>query len=481
MSVDRTLRHEDAALASAVGIATAVRRGEITASEVVDTHLARIAGVNPTVDALTVVFADRAHEAADLVDATVADGRDPGPLAGVPISVKENIDLTWSATTNGWQGLAGAIPARDAAIVRRVRDAGAVPIGRGNMPDFGMRWDTDNDLFGRTLNPWDLSRSAGGSSGGDAVAVATGMSTIGLGNDFGGSLRLPAYAVGALGLRPSRGRVPRAAVQRHPVALTLQQFSVNGPLARSVDDLALALRVMAGWDADDPVSIDAPRVRLEDVPRRVGVVRAPLGGSVAADVTAAIARAEASLVDAGWEVVDLDPPMLEEAAVLWRRLSCTDMLVSLDPKALGRPLGRSATRFLRDSTAAARPYESASDYATAWARHAVIAAQWRRLQVDVPLILGPVSTSRMREPDYDLGGTDAADRAWYDLRLTVVANFLGLPALALPTGLGGDGMPTGVQLIGPMFGENIVFAAARDVESRVERMPLPAAAPGPLG
>ncbi|MCP2636420.1 amidase family protein [Microbacterium sp. HD4P20] len=474
MSVDRTPRPDQ--LPTAGEIATAVRFGERSAREVVEDHLTRIARVNPTVNALTVIFADRARETAERLDAVIAAGGDPGPLAGVPISVKENIDLTWSATTNGWRGMADAVPDADATIVRRVLDAGAVPIARGNMPDFGMRWDTDNDLFGRTQNPWDPARSAGGSSGGDAVAVATGMSAVGLGNDFGGSLRLPAYAVGAFGLRPSRGRVPRAAVRELPVALTLQQFSVNGPLARSVDDLAVALDVMAGWDADDPVSLDAPHVRPEDVPRRVGVVRAPLGHGVAPEVADGIARAEASLVAAGWDAVELELPLLEEAAVIWRRLSCTDMLVSLDPQALGRPLGRSAARFLRDSTAAARPYESAHDYAAAWARHAVIAAEWRRLQVEVPVILGPVSTSRMREPDYDLGGTDAADRAWRDLTLTVAVNFLGLPALALPTGVAADGMPTGVQLVGPMYGEDVVFAAARDVEARQPRMPSSAAA-----
>ena len=181
-------------------------------------------------------------------------------------------------------------------------------------------------------------------------------------------------------------------------------------------------------------------------------------------------RAVEALRRAGWETVDVDPPLLEEAAVLWRRLSCTDMLISLDPAALGQPLGRSATAFLRDSTAAARPYETAREYAVAWARRAVIAAEWRRLQTEVPLILGPVSTTRMREPDYDLGGTSAADEAWRALRLTVAANFLGLPALALPTGLGGDGMPTGVQLIGPPFGEAIVLAAGRAVETGVSAL-----------
>jgi amidase len=459
------------AFTSAVDIAAAVRAGAVTALEVTEAHLERIARIDPALNALTVVFPDGARAAAAEVDAVLAAGGDPGPLAGVPMSVKENIDLTWSATTNGWRGLAAALPERDATIVRRLRDAGAVPVARGNMPDFGMRWDTDNDLFGRTVNPWRSDRSAGGSSGGDAVAVATSMSALGLGNDFGGSLRLPAYAAGIVGLRPSQGRVPRAAVQSQPVALTLQQFSVNGPLARRVDDAALALQVMQGWDAGDPVSLDAPRVRADDVPRRVGVVREPGGAVVDPHVRAGIDRAAASLVHAGWEVVDIDAPLLEEAAVLWRRLSCTDMLMSLDPASLGEPLGRSATAFLRDSTAAARPYESAREYAEAWARRAVIAASWRRLQVDVPLILGPVSTSRMREIDYDLGGRDAADRAWRDLWLTVAANFLGLPALALPTGLGADAMPTGVQLIGPMFGEDAVLEAGRDIEAVVPGLP----------
>jgi amidase len=460
-------------IVSATAIAAAVRRGEVAARTVVDAHLDRIARLNPGLNSLTVVFAGRARAAADAVDAAVAAGDDPGPLAGVPISVKENIDLTWSATTNGWRGFADAVPDRDATIVQRMRAAGAVPIGRGNMPDFGMRWDTDNDLFGRTVNPWDAARSAGGSSGGDAVAVATGMSAIGLGNDFGGSLRLPAYAAGVYGLRPSRGRVPRAAVERHPVALTLQEFSVNGPLARGVDDLELALGVLSGWDADDPVSLDAPHVQPGDVPRRVGVVRDPVGDGVDPEVAAGLARTAASLADAGWDVVDVEAPLLEEAAVLWRRLSCTDMLISLDPAVLGTPLGGSATRFLHDSTAAARPYETAREYAQAWARRAVIAAHWRRLQVEVPLVLGPVSASRMREPDYDLGGREPADHAWRDLRLTVAANFLGLPALALPTGLGTDGMPSGVQLIGPMFGEAVALAAARDVEMRLARVPHP--------
>lgn len=457
---------------SARAIAALIRAGEVSAREVVDAHLARIAERNPSLGALTVVFAERARAAAADVDRAAAAGEPLGVLAGVPFSVKENIDLTWSATTHGWGPAADAVPAADATVVRRLREAGGIPIGRGNMPDFGMRWDTDNDLFGRTLNPWDATRTVGGSSGGDAVAVATGMSTLGLGNDFGGSLRIPAFATGVSGLKPSAGRVPRAAVGADPVSLTLQQWSVTGPLARRVDDLALALDVLSGPDPADPVSLPLADVG-EGLPRRVAVVRPPTASE--AD-EAVLARAARALSGAGWEVVDAEPPHLEEAAVLWRRLACTDMLLALDPAVLGAELGRSAAQFLRDSTAAAEPYVDAADYAAAWARRIVITAAWRRFQIETPILLGPVLTGGLPAIDYDLAdpaagrsGEDAATGAWVRLWLTVTANFLGLPAVAVPAGAG-DAIPSGVQLIGPAHGDRFALAAARDLERAQDEM-----------
>lgn len=447
---------------SALDIAGAVRSGETTAGDVVDAHLARIDESNPALRALTVVFAEHARAEAVRVDEMIARGDDPGPLAGVPFSVKENIDLTWSATTHGWRGLEHAVPTLDATIVRRLRRAGAIPVGRGNMPDFGMRWETDNDLFGRTLNPFDARRTAGGSSGGDAVAVATGMAAVGLGNDFGGSIRIPAAANGLFGLRPSLGRVPRAAVRGTPVALTLQQFSVNGVLARSVGDVEAVYVAVAGPDPDDPVSLDLPTEPNGLLPRRVAVVRDPIGWGVDAEVAASVDATAARLAAAGWQVDHVEPPRLEEAAVLWRRLACTDMLLTLDPAVLPEPLGASATDFLRDSTAAARPYETASEYATAWAERAVIAAEWRRFQTEYPVVLGPVWTWRVPPVDFDLGGHDAATAAFRALALTVAVNFLGLPAVAVPAGLDSGGVPIGVQLIGPMHGDRLAIAAARD-------------------
>ncbi|MGN8551368.1 UNVERIFIED_CONTAM: amidase family protein [Microbacterium sp. SLM126] len=458
-------------MTSAAAIAAAVRAGRTTAVGVVEQHLRRVGDQNFRLGALTVVLAARALAEARRIDAVVAGGGDPGPLAGVPFSVKENIDLMWSATTQGWRGLADAIPSADAAIVRRMREAGAIPIGRGNMPDFGMRWDTDNELFGRAVNPFDAARSAGGSSGGDAVAVATGMASIGLGNDFGGSIRIPAAANGIFGLRPSVGRIPRAAVRGVPVAMSLQQFAVNGILARSIDDLELVYDAVKGPDADDPVSLDLPEAPAEPAPRRVAVVRDPLGWGVDAEVAASVDAAAARLAEAGWTVAEVEPPMLEDAAVLWRRLACTDMLLTLDPSVLPVPLSASATQFLRDSTAAARPFGTAAEYAAAWAQRAPIAAEWRRFQREYPIILGPVQTTGVPPVDFDLGGPDAATAAWRAVALTVAVNFLGLPAVAVPAGVDAVGVPIGVQAIGPMHGDRLALAAGRDAAARVPTPP----------
>ena len=262
---------------SAGEIAAQVRSGGLRAIDVVNEHLLRIDDVNPVVNALTVVYHSQARARASDIDRRRERGEDLGALAGVPITIKENIDLTWSATTDGWTFRADAIPERDATVVERLLAADAIPIGRGNMPPKGLRWDTDNELFGRTYNPWDRSRVPGGSSGGDAVAVATGMAPLALGNDYGGSLRLPAYAAGVCALRPSAGRVPLGAPVDQPMPLTELFFAVNGPIARTVDDLDAAFAPMHGADGVDAQALTIPHPDHYDGPRRVAVVRDPLG------------------------------------------------------------------------------------------------------------------------------------------------------------------------------------------------------------
>lgn len=447
---------------SMLELAETIRVGRATAREVIDAHLERIDEVNPLLNALTVVFHDRARALADEVDA----GRVTGELAGVPFTVKENIDLTWSASTSGWTFLADAVPSADATMVRRLLAAGAIPVGRGNMPDFGLRWDTVNDLFGRTLNPWDAGRSAGGSSGGDAVAVAAGMAPLGLGNDYGGSLRLPAYAAGVCALRPSAGRIPApVAESTEPVPLTLQHFAVNGPIARTVDDLDAAFSIMHGADERDPLTATLPHPRSYDGPRRAAVVRDPLGWGVEPAVALGIERAAEALAARGWEVVEVEPPLLEEAAVLWRRLSTAEMVGAFLPGGLPQPLSDGATKYFLDSASEVEPFAAVEEYGMAWARRVPIAAAWHAFQVEHPVILGPVSSHRMPAVGFDLEGPAATTTLWRSHALLVAVNLLGLPAVAVPAGLDLDGLPTGVQLIGPRNGDHVALAAARDVEA----------------
>ncbi|MGH8880562.1 MAG: amidase family protein, partial [Stackebrandtia sp.] len=262
---------------SAAGIARAVRRREVTATEVIQSHLDRIEAVNPRLNAVTVVFTEAMDEARRL-DARIRDGEDVGRLAGVPFTVKENVDVAGYPTTHGVPHFRDAVAKRDAPPVLRLRSAGAIPIGHSNMPDLTIGGNnTVSQLYGETLNPWGAVRTPAGTSGGDAVATAAGMAAIGLGNDSGGSVRLPAMFCGVTALRPSNGRV----AQDHRIGgqeptLASQLFPVDGPLARDVTDLSLAFAALTGADSTDPRALPelAAGPRL---PRRVAVCADPVG------------------------------------------------------------------------------------------------------------------------------------------------------------------------------------------------------------
>jgi amidase len=230
---------------SASELATIIAKKEVSAGEVVDAHLERIDAVNSKVNAVVRVLTKQARSAAAEADRKVASGEPLGPLHGVPFTVKENIDIAGLPTTWGVPALSKAVVPLDAPVVERVRAAGGIPIGRTNLPDMGLRMHTDSSLYGLTRNPWNLSRTAGGSSGGEAVAIATGMSPLGLVNDLGGSLRNPATACGIASIRPSAGRVPDAGfVPNQDRLLALQLMHVQGPMARRVADVRLGLQVL---------------------------------------------------------------------------------------------------------------------------------------------------------------------------------------------------------------------------------------------
>jgi amidase len=347
--------------------------------------------------------------------------------------------------------------------VARLREAGAIPFARTNLPDFGLRWHTHSSLRGATINPYDPSLSPGGSSGGEAVALATGMSPLGLGNDYGGSIRIPSRAAGTVGLRPTLGRVASTgSLEPLDFPISAQLFGVDGPMARTVADVAVALGVLSGRDAGDPWWTPAAFGARDGLPR-VAVCADPAGLGLDADVAAGVERAAAALRDAGYDVVEQDTPLVAEAARVWLDIVNTEMGTGLAPvmHALGGP---DAITYMSNTLAASPPLELGG-YIEAFARRSAVARAWSLFQEDFPLVLGPVSTVQPHPVGYDLESPANALQQWEDHRLTVAVNLLGLPSLAVPAGRSAAGLPQGVQLIGPRYGEALCLAAGAAVES----------------
>jgi amidase len=421
---------------SAAGLARAVAAGELSAREAVDAHLARIDAVNPRLNALTRVLRD--------------EPLGEGPLAGVPFTVKENIDLRGTPTTFG---LTGDFPDKplDAPHVAHLRAQGAVPVGRGNLPDLALRWDTESARYGRTLNAWDDGLSPGGSSGGDAVAVATGMVPFAVGSDYGGSLRVPGALAGVFALRPTPGRV----AQSHsvPPSMSRQLFATDGLLARHVDDLRWLLSIMARPSARDPRW--TPAELWSEQPTSVGVV-------LEDDAVTIAARA---LENAGHAVTPVEAPRLEEVAQLWIDLLAFDS----GPGALPplRAAGCAGTlRFFEGLLALAAPLDGPG-YARALGERYLHTAEWSELLDRHPVILGPVSTAEPWPVGHDLGGVERVREQWWGYRLTVAVSALALPAIAVPVGLDELGRPRAVQLIGARWSEALLLDVAQALEAQV--------------
>ncbi|PVG82223.1 hypothetical protein DDE18_12035 [Nocardioides gansuensis] len=440
-----------------------IARGDVTARAVVDAHLDRINEVNPTVNAVTAVLGESALAEAARIDSAVAQGQPLGPLAGVPFTIKENIDVAGQPTTDGVAAFRDRVAAVDAPAVAQLRAAGAIPLARTNMPDLGMRWHTDSGLFGATRNPWNAALSAAGSSGGEAVALATGMSPLGIGNDYGGSIRLPSAAAGTVGLRPTAGRVASASsTNPFPPPPTLQLFAVDGPMGRRVEDVRLAYELMCGPDSRDPKWVPAPVRQQVPDPIRVAVATDPGADGVHPDIALAVRRAADALADAGAIVEEADPPQVLGAAELWRTLTTAELQGALDH--VIRPLGSAdASTYLEQSMAHVARLDLAG-YVDGLAKRHAIAAAWSDFYAGYDLVLGPVATQPVHAVGFDLGGPDNADALWHSHRLVVTVNLLGLPALVVPVGLDRSHLPQGVQLIADRFRESTCLHAGLLVE-----------------
>lgn len=451
---------------SAGQLAAAVRAKAISAREVIESHLARIAEVNPSVNAITVPLADDALAAADAADRALAAGDEVGPLHGVPMTVKENIDVAGSATTNGLVLLKDAVAPADAPHIARLKAAGAIVIGRTNMPDVGLRFHTDNALRGATRNPWDAARTPGGSSGGDAAALACGMTALGMGNDYGGSLRWPAHACGVTSLRPTLGRVPRfAAVPPEDGTMTSQLFSVHGPMARRVDDLQAAFAIMAVGDPRDPWWTPAPAEGPPlGAPIRVAVCVDPAAEGVDAEVAAGVRRAADALADAGYAVEEIDAPMVAAARDLYSAMVVTELQAVTYQ--LLEPLASDGAKAFLQLAFQTVPALDLAGYVQAWEQRNGIARAWSVFMDRYPLVLGPVGTQQPFAVGFDIAGRDEFGAVMRLLRLTVTVNLLGLPSVAVPAGMAA-GLPQGVQIIGRRYREDACLAAARAVEERL--------------
>ena len=445
-------------------LAALIRDREVSSVEVVRACLDRIEAVNPALNAVVTLAPDALDRARD-ADAALARDDATGPLHGVPCTIKDSLDTAGLRTTAGTVGWRDRVPDRDATVVTRVKAAGAIVLGKTNTPEFTWSDETDNDVFGRTSNPYDLDRTPGGSSGGAGSIVAAGGSPFDIGSDTGDSIRQPAHVCGIAGIKPTQGRVPRTG--HWPgfggIVGSLQQL---GPLARRVDDLALVLPVIAGPDGEDPHvapaqlgdpdAVDVSSLRL--VAFSDNGSRTPTHETAAA-VEAAVAAVAATGADVRWEV----PPGLDDAWEAWDGFIRADGFAWLRRliEGAGTPgWGSYASRGWIDPTPPLR-----GDEVTALVERADAARsrllRWFR---DADLIVCPA----MPQPAIRHGDSTAD---WFGDTYSDVHNLTGWPAVVVRGGTAPegptapDGLPIGVQLVAPPWREDVALAAARVVEA----------------
>jgi amidase len=446
---------------SALELATMIRSGATTSRAVVEAHYARIDAVNGHLNAVVRRLDESALEAADAADAAVTRGDQLGPFHGVPFTVKENIDLLGSPTTEAMVAFADALPSCDAPVTERMKAAGAIPIGRTNLPDLGLRVSTDSSLHGLTRNPHHPDRTAGGSSGGEASAIASGMSPLGLGNDIGGSLRNPAHCCGIASIKPSIGVVPWASSlpPEHPT-LSSQQMLVEGTMARRIVDVRASFEVVAGPHLRDPVSLPVQLTSLAEGHRlRVAVLPEPPGGATHPEIATAIRSAADVLAAAGHDVVEIAPPMYEATIELWAALLIQD-IQAMKPL-LDMVMGDDAKGVIDRLLAQSPPVTLDTAVALQSTRHQAM-AEWSAFFVDHPILLTPTWAMPAFEHGADL--TEGEQIIRDTLRPVLPINFLGLPAAVVPHGTA-DGLPVGVQVVGDRFTDLRCLDIAAQIEA----------------
>ena len=455
--------HEDLCFADATELARRIRDREVSPVEVLSAHLERIEAVNPRLNAV-VTLADDAQDRARAAEHAVMKGEPLGPLHGVPFTCKDSLDVAGVRTTSGSKLFEHRIAARDAVAVARLKQTGAIFMAKTNTPEFTLWWETDNRVFGRTNNPWNLDFIPGGSSGGEAAALVTGMSPLGIASDLGGSLRMPAHYCGVVGFKPTHGRVPLTG--NFPSVLS--RTSHVGPMARTVRDAALALRLISGPDGADPWCVPVEPPTLPDrstapLRFRVGWLADGAFAPVDPEVCTVVAQAAAALRAAGCDVEHVSLPVLEshDALTVSATAGTPDTGYALEPLVRGRESELSDVLQRRLSG----PWPDIRE-------HAKALAEWEEIRRGMAAYFGtydlllcptlptPTYPHCQRELTID-GVTIKAPR----LMNTVIPwNLTGSPALSLPFGMSASGLPIGVQLVGRHFDETTVLRAAMALE-----------------
>jgi amidase len=442
-------------------IAAEVRAKRLSAVEVTEAHLDRLARVNPAINAVVQEFPEEALDAARQVDAALARGEDPGPLCGVPVTIKVNVDQKGHATTNGLRLRQAHVATEDSPVVSNLRKAGGIIVGRTNTPALSLRWFTKNDLHGQTLNPRNKEITPGGSSGGAAAAVAAGICAVGYGTDIAGSVRYPAYACGLHGLRPTPGRIPAYNSSGPDRFIGAQLMAVSGPIARSIQDLDIALAAMSAPDVRDPWYVPVAQGGA-GFPRRVALTLCPDGMEITEDVRAALLDGADRLRDAGWTVEEVDCPSMRRAAAINACLWMAEMQFGA-AEMLERE-GEADSQFV-----IARMSEDAGEVGfrslmEALQARAGLVRQWELFLRDFPVVLCPVSGELPFDQQLDVS-SEAAFARVFEAQLTQRAlPAIGVPALSVVAGEA-KGRPVGVQLIGPCFREDILLAAGQGIEA----------------
>jgi amidase len=451
---------------SAVELADGIRAKTFSCREVMESVVGRIRALNGTLNAIVYDYTEEALAEARRADDDLAAGRVRGPLHGVPVTIKENVDQKDKPTPNGLPALEKVIAPDDAPLVRNLRNAGAIFVGRTNTPELSMRATTDNPLHGRTRNPWHPDASPGGSSGGAGAAAAAGFGPIHHGNDIGGSLRFPAYACGVATVKPTPGRVPAwnpsATAER---GLLAQLMSVQGAICREVRDVRLATRIMAGRDARDPWWVPAP-FDGEPLakPIRVAFTKNAHGYPMHPEIAKALDQVAGWLSAAGYAVEEVEPPPVTEPARAWFSVAVAEMKTMLFP--MGKQYGSATIQDIFAWYERMADLAHAPEYMLGIADRTRMTRAWNVFLEQYPLILTPFMMRPTFPWNYDAQGyeqtKDLFDSAIYSYGI----NYLALPAGMAPVGLV-DGLPAGVQIVGRRFREDTILDAMAVVEGHV--------------